>query len=420
MSIRSLHSDHPVLGCAAVIAEALDSVTGVDPVLMTTVQKEAALRELSVAAERLRGLTLRVLAGADDVALDHGARSAAAWLAHATRADLGPSLRAGRLADALEGRWPQVRDALAEGRVSVAQSEVIVAALDELPSDLDPGLRATAEAHLVVEAAHFDPRRLRVLGRKVLEVIAPSLADAHQQALLDHEEAHARRRTSLTFRRRGDGTTEIHARLSDAVAARLRTYLEAYTSPRRSHLDDKLARTDPDTGQALPQSVLFGHAFGALLEAIPTEALPIHGGTTTQVVVTIDHDTLRTQLGAAGLDTGDLLSVAQAMRLACHAQILPLVLDSRGQPLFLGRSRRLFSPGQRVAMGVRDKECRTQGCTIPAAWCEAHHLRGWSRGGDTDIDDGVLLCSWHHHRAHDPAYSTARLPTGDVRFHRRR
>ena len=107
------------------------------------------------------------------------------------------------------------------------------------------------------------------------------------------------------------------------------------------------------------------------------------------------------------------------MRLACHAQLLPAVLDGKGQPLFLGRAKRLFTRAQRVAMGLRDNECRARGCTVPAAWCEAHHLTAWQLGGRTDIDDGALLCPWHHHRAHDPAYQTDRLPDGDLRFHRR-
>ncbi|HYG92222.1 MAG TPA: HNH endonuclease signature motif containing protein, partial [Nocardioides sp.] len=63
--------------------------------------------------------------------------------------------------------------------------------------------------------------------------------------------------------------------------------------------------------------------------------------------------------------------------------------------------------------------CRAEGCTIPATWCEAHHLHPWSQGGPTDLANGVLLCSYHHHRAHDHRYTTDRLPNGDYRFHRR-
>ena len=71
-------------------------------------------------------------------------------------------------------------------------------------------------------------------------------------------------------------------------------------------------------------------------------------------------------------------------------------------------------------MIIRDRECRAEGCTIPAAWCEANHWgRPWAQGGHTDLKDGVLLCNWHHHRVHDTTYDSSRMPNGDVRFSRR-
>jgi hypothetical protein len=96
------------------------------------------------------------------------------------------------------------------------------------------------------------------------------------------------------------------------------------------------------------------------------------------------------------------------------------VLGGRSEILDLGRARRLYSPAQRKAMALRDVTCRAEGCDIPAAWCEAHHAtRPWTRGGRTDLADGVLLCSWHHHRAHDHRYDARLLPSGELRFHRR-
>ena len=119
--------------------------------------------------------------------------------------------------------------------------------------------------------------------------------------------------------------------------------------------------------------------------------------------------------------TGDLVTAAQARRLACTAKILPAVLGGDSIPLDLGRARRLFSPGQRKALLIRDKTCRAEGCDVPGTWCDAHHLDPWSSGGRSDLDNGVLLCNHHHHRAHDTAsYRTDRLPNGDMRFHRRR
>jgi hypothetical protein len=278
---------------------------------------------------------------------------------------------------------------------------------------------AKAEAHLIAEAAHFEPRRLRVLGRKVLEVVAPGLAEAHEQHLLESEEAMARRTTSLTMRRRGDGTTDVHIRLADAAAGRLQTYLEAYAAPRRGRVGADAVPTDPEAGSPISHATRLGRAFCSMLEAIPPARLPRHGGSATSVVVTIDHETLRSQLGAAGLGSGDRISATEAVRLACNASILPMVLDGKGQPLHLGRARRLFSSGQRMAMAVRDRTCRADGCTIPADWCEAHHRQPWMLGGRTDLADGVLLCSWHHHRAHDSAFRVDTMPNGDVRFRRR-
>jgi hypothetical protein len=419
MTVHPMTPEHPVLACVAEMSASLDRVASVDPAYMTTPAKATALTDLSRVLTRAQALLLRVLATADDVALDAGARSVEAWLAHETHADVGPTLAAGHLADALETRWRLAGEALGQGRINQAQARVIARAMDELPSDLDAELLEKAETHLLAEAAHFDPRRLRVLGRRILEVVAPGVAEDQERRLLEAEESLARRTTELTMRRRGDGTTDVHARISDAVAGRLRTYLEAYAAPRRGHLDAAADRTDPETGRPVARSVLMGRAFCSMLESVPAQRLPRHGGSATTVLVTVDLETLRSQLGAAGLDTGTRISAGEAMRLACNASIVPVVLDGRGQPLHLGRARRLFASAQRLAMGIRDRGCRARGCTIPASWCEAHHLEPWSRGGRTDLDDGALLCSWHHHRAHDTDYRTDTMPNGDIRFRRR-
>jgi hypothetical protein len=137
-------------------------------------------------------------------------------------------------------------------------------------------------------------------------------------------------------------------------------------------------------------------------------------------MVTLDLDSLITGLGVAETSTGDRITAEQARRLACQARIIPVVLGRRGEILDLGRSSRLFRPAQRKAMNLRDKTCTTVGCSIPAAFCEAHHFkRPWSKGGKTDLADGKLLCPFHHHRAHDPAWITHHHPNGSTTFHRR-
>lgn len=415
MSHSSGRSEHPLLAAAHAVGTALDEVAGVDPLYLSIPEKQALLVELTRLSARLTGLRAEVLAVADDVAVETGARSAGTWLAMETRTTRREAAHHEQLGVALRDRWPTVGEAVAAGRVTWDQADVLVRALDMLPESLGAELRAKAEAHLVTEAGHFDPASLRRLGRHVLEVVAPDLADQHEARALAAEEHRAQAATRLSFRPRGDGTTDLYARLPDPVASRLRAYLDAYTSPRR------IRATQSDVDH-LPLTRRRGEAFCALLEHIPADGLPSHGGTATTVMVTIDLDTLRdelTGLGLAETTTGDTLTAAQTRRLACTAGIIPVVLGGQAEILDLGRTRRLFTPAQRKALALRDRRCRAEGCDISAAWCEAPHTNPWTRGGKTDLANGQLLCSFHHHRAHDTRYTTHRLPNGDIRYRRR-
>ena len=404
---------HPVLACADAIGSALKDVADLDPVFMTTPDKQTALLQLTELAGRVEELRLRVLAAAGDVAEQVAARDQAAWLAHAAHLDRPECRRDLRLARALEARWYALAAGLREGTVNPAQAAVIVRALADLPEDLDSEIRDRAEAHLVEQAGQFGPRSLRILGRRVLHVVAPEVADEEERKLLERDDARAQRRTFLTSRANGDGTTDLRIRISDAAAGRLFTYLEAFASPRRTP-----ASGEPVTDRR-PYDQKLGHAFTAFLESVDPNRMPLHGGDATTVIVTLDLETLLSGLGVA-LVGDQPITAAEARRLACTASIIPAVLGGESEVLDLGRKRRLFSSAQRKAMAIRDQHCRADGCDIPAAWCEAHHAGvPWAAGGKTDLADGVLLCSWHHHRAHDPRYDTRRQPNGDLTFHRR-
>jgi hypothetical protein len=87
-------------------------------------------------------------------------------------------------------------------------------------------------------------------------------------------------------------------------------------------------------------------------------------------------------------------------KIACDADIIPVLLGSQGRILDIGRTTRIFPPHIRKALTARDQGCAFPGCTIPAPWCEAHHITYWSHGGTTSTDNGTLLCSHHHHLTH--------------------
>ena len=403
---------HPVVACAGALEATLKDVADVPVVFMDTEDKRSVLLQLARVEAQLVSLRLRMMAASDDVAETEGARDIASLLTHHTRGDALGDRRDLRLAEALDQRWTQVAAALAAGNVNVPQAVVITRALDELPiEELPDEVLAQAEAHLVDQAAHFGPRELRVLGRKILEVVAPDIAEQHEADQLDKEERRAQRRTSLSSKRLGDGTTRVTINVPDSVATRLHTYLEAFTSPRHD-AGGELDRIPVDRRR--------GQAFCALLEAYDPRRLPVHGGDATTLIVTVPLEQLRQELGTAELGPADRLTAGEVRRLACTASIIPAVLGSKSEVLDLGRSSRLFKPAQRKAMVVRDRECRAEGCTVPASWCEAHHWgTPWIEGGRTDLKDGVLLCSWHHHRAHDTKFESRRMANGDVRFTRR-
>jgi hypothetical protein len=188
------------------------------------------------------------------------------------------------------------------------------------------------------------------------------------------------------------------------------------TAPRRGRLGASEAQAGPQ-GLRKDWAHERGLAFVELLEHLPTDHL--HSNVAASVVVTLDLEALLGGLRAAGCDTGEQITAGDARRLASSAGLVPTVLDGASVPLDLGRTRRLFSNGQRVALGMRRSSCVAEGCERPFAWCELHHRDPWHRGGRTDLAHADPLCSFHHHRIHDPGYDHTRLPDGSVRFNRR-
>src|SRR5688572_18439691 len=194
---------------------ALDELAAIAPEFRTVGEKQDLLVGLGRVIARAQAEQLRVLAVGDDVAEATGDRTTASWLATATRDAPGAIGAHAKLAVALETRWTQVQAAFAAGEVNLAQVRVIDKALTDLPKDLGEDLITKAEAYLVTQAARLGPRELAILGDRVLEYLAPDIAEqADYQRLLD-QERRAAAATRLTLRRRGDGSTDLHARIPD-------------------------------------------------------------------------------------------------------------------------------------------------------------------------------------------------------------
>lgn len=144
------------------------------------------------------------------------------------------------------------------------------------------------------------------------------------------------------------------------------------------------------------------------------------------LLVTMDLDTLRRDLAATGGRVpgcgttleGDLVAAESVRRLACEADLIPLVLGGDGEVVDQGRRKRLVTPGQRVRLAVRDQGCTIPGCTVPATWCDAHHVVPWANGGRSDLSNYALLCPRHHTWVHEHGL-TATITAHGVIWHLR-
>jgi len=101
------------------------------------------------------------------------------------------------------------------------------------------------------------------------------------------------------------------------------------------------------------------------------------------------------------------VETATAQRHACDNPVLGAVVDKHGKVLALGRTRRLVSKAQRRALLIRDKMCQYPGCH-QTRHLKAHHVIPWILGGNTDLDNLILLCQWHHTAVHEGGVTITR------------
>ncbi|NPD05723.1 DUF222 domain-containing protein [Nocardioides sp. zg-1308] len=405
---------HPIIACAADLRAALKAVASVEPTFMVTADKQSALLALTEVRSQLDAVTARVLAASDDVGETHGLRDAAAWLAVQTRTTRRDAQRDLSLGRALE-QHPCVSDALTSGGLRSEQARVIAEAVDALPPRVDADVRGLAEETLLRLADRHDARELRQIGKRILDVVAPEVGESHEEAVLAAEESRAAAGVELTLRDDGEGRCHGRFSMPSHVGAVLERHLLALANPAR-HLESELR---DESGGFTPLRRRLGEAFVEYVERYPVEATPQTAGVNATVVVTMTLEQLMAEQATALLDDGSRMSAGQARRLACEAGIIPVVLGTASRLLDLGRTARLFTRAQRIALGLRDGGCTARGCETSASGCHAHHEDPWSRLGRTDLANGRLLCPRHHRLAHDSRYERTIHADNTVSFHRR-
>jgi hypothetical protein len=185
---------------------------------------------------------------------------------------------------------------------------------------------------------------------------------------------------------------------------------------------ESMVQANRPQGDLRNRSQQLGDAFVQWADnALAAGTLPFLRTVKPHVVVTIDIDDFAapdTGPGAAQTGFGARISAARARWLACDGNITRIVIGPEGQPLDLGRTKRVFPPHLRTALDIRDKGCVFAGCYAPTHWCDAHHLLEWVLDdGPTSIDNGALLCERHHTKVHH-GFRIERQPDGRWRTYR--
>jgi hypothetical protein len=316
-------------------------------------------------------------------------------------------------------RFVVLAAAVGAGRLSIDGASAIADSLTRLAYVVDTETLADAEQHLVRRAEDLPLDRLSVVIRQME-------AELDAAAVGAREEARRAGRYLNIFENR-QGIVVVDGRLDPETAAPLKAAIDAMVAEalgrRRRGAGVGAAavarageRTSGEAGieaserdlvrlremveddRTVPQiradalAALAWHCLGCHAEDLPLNK--------TTVVVRIGLEELKAGLGMGEIDGFDQpMSAGVIRRMAADAGVVPMVLGGESEVLDLGRSRRLFTPAQRIALVERDGGCAF--CHAPPSWCEAHHIRWWDRdGGETDLSNGVMLCTLCHHRLH--------------------
>ena len=332
---------------------------------------------------------------------------------------------------------PATAAALAHGRLAAGHVTVIertMRRVDRL-EHIDPATRAVTEEQLAALGADRSPHALADAAVEILALLEPDGA-APTDTDVPANELHALRRRDGTlvgtFRYTDPAAAELIATALDAATPApeadgitpdsdqrepLRTQAERRAQGLLDLAAEALTRGGPDPDPDPDDAGESGdgaddprHEPDVAAAPAPANRPRTEGGERVHLAVTIDWELLRTELGHSGrraplpglahLGLGVPVGPETARRLACDAEIIPAVLGARGQPLDIGRRTRVVPAPLRAAVVLRDRRCAHPGCRRRPRRCAVHHLRHWAHGGETAIENLVLLCTYHHTLAH--------------------
>ena len=330
-----------------------------------------------------------------------GLKSMASWLRGHLRLSPAAASQIVRNGRALE-QLSAVAAGCADGKVTAEQVSVIapvirpenVVAADEQGVDL-----AEVDTALATVAATRRHAELAQVVHHYLERLDP-----------DGPEPDPTEGRSLSIARHADGSVSGRFELDVGGGEKVQATLESILQANRP------------AGDTRTRAQQLGDALVQLADnALAAGNLPFLRTVKPHVFVTINIDDFVDPApgpGAAQTGFGARISAGRARWLACDGNITRVIIGPEGQPLDMGRDKRLYPPHIRRAVEIRDRHCVFAGCHAPTHWCDVHHVLEWVLDdGPTSVDNGALLCESHHTKVHH-GFRIERQPEGRWRTYR--
>lgn len=313
------------------------------------------------------------------------------------------------LGERVAPKCPTLAERVAQGLVAPAHARAVIDVLNKIPRAVPAETRAAAEVQMADYATSYTPAEISSLGARLLAHLDPdgSLTDAKDRK---------RRRAFWVNRQDAQLMSRLTADLDPAARARLDAVLDAWGKPGMNNPDDPdspsgpVGSADPDLLRAAAQrdersAAQRNHdAFSALLARVLDSGMlgKSHRGLPIQVIVKTSLTELEQQAGLAQTASGALLPIKDLIEMAATSGAQPFLAvfaEHTSVPLYLGRSKRIATLGQRFASFASDGGgmCSAPGCTQPASRVQMHHAaKDWAKGGLTDIDQLVPACDVHN------------------------
>lgn len=256
---------------------------------------------------------------------------------------------------------------------------------------------AAAQQQLVELAATHPADQVRVKAHELAAELTPQAVAGQASRAMSQR--------FLWLSPTRDGVATIKGVLPAGHAAVIRGVLDAYVNPRGKKT---VAFTDAGADSDAPCEPRDTRTAGQKRADVLRDVFAAQARAAEAPDMGGDHPTVWLTATVAELESGEGLAfyggtegavpVAEAEQAACASGVQVVICGEGGNVLRLGRQVRGFSRRQRRAIAARDGgTCLIPGCTVPAQWCEVHHVIAYRDGGATDVDNGVNLCWFHHH-----------------------